>query len=59
MNAIRNCCQVNHRTNSGRRLWLRAALSRVTLVAGTGFDGTLAEAAALTTRSTTACSWAI
>jgi carbonic anhydrase len=48
MDAIRNCCRAGHSTDSGRRMWLKAAVSAVTVVTGLGFEGAAAEAAALT-----------
>lgn len=48
MDAIRNCCRMAHSMNTGRRMWLKAAVSTVTIVAGTGFETGTAEAAALT-----------
>src|SRR5689334_889391 len=48
MDAIRNCCRMAHSMNTGRRMWLKAAVSTVTVVAGIGFEADTAEAAALT-----------
>jgi carbonic anhydrase len=48
MGTIRHCCRMGHPTDSGRRMWLKASVSTVMLVAGIGFDATVAEAAALT-----------
>ncbi|CAB3757161.1 carbonic anhydrase family protein [Paraburkholderia humisilvae] len=48
MDTIRNCCRVDHHTESGRRTWLKAAVGTVTLVAGIGFEAVSAKAAALT-----------
>src|ERR1700757_4962618 len=38
MNAIMKCCRNSHSADSGRRLWLKAAVSTVTLVAGIGLE---------------------
>src|SRR6201991_672121 len=48
MDAIRNCCRMAHSMNTGRRMWLKAAVSTVTIVGGIGFEAGAAEAAALT-----------
>jgi carbonic anhydrase len=48
MDAIRNCCRTAHSTDTARRLWLKAAVSTVTVIAGFGFEASTAEAAALT-----------
>jgi carbonic anhydrase len=48
MDAIRSCCRMAHSMNTGRRMWLKAAVSTMTVVAGIGFEAGTAEAAALT-----------
>ena len=48
MDAIRRCCRMAHSADAGRRMWLKAAVSTVTVIAGLGFEAGTAEAAALT-----------
>jgi carbonic anhydrase len=48
MDAIRRCCRMAHSADARRRMWLKAAVSTVTVIAGLGFEAGTAEAAALT-----------
>lgn len=48
MESNRICCATGHPANGGRRMWLKAGVSAVTLIAGIGTRCGTAEAAALT-----------